>query len=438
VSKDYNYEIGYPTLLEDFKRHQKETPKGVSMTRKGQIISLQFKVGKKPRSQYGCNCSFTLDGMVDALKKAKKVAEALKAFTSEVEFWEWYNKEIKEEGKIENDLITFAEAIKRVEDDFWSRPSRTRRKRDKNNPSDMRSYNRTYGHFFRLLPKDKTVNLADIMSTINTKKRGTRQYGYIVGAMRKLARLCKREDILKGLESIDAEQTEFQELQTVELEEFLEWRDKVLGITSSLHFNADIEARKRWLWVFSTQIVYGLRLSETFAIQNLDKPFIAKDGSLVPALSDPENIHNLIYIGAETNLGTKVKTGSRLARPFVPPKYPNLIELLDIKNPKLPTNKPRSNRPETVAGFYAAEARKRLIKWNAPFTQTHADRHLANINGMQAGIPLEVRAQSLGHTSTMNDSVYKKRQATKTTIDLLLNSNTNAIDKNKKGCYTLT
>jgi hypothetical protein len=71
VSKDYNHEIGYESLLRDFERYQKETPRGVSMTRKGQTISLQFKVGKKARSQYGCNCSFTLDGMVDALKKAK-------------------------------------------------------------------------------------------------------------------------------------------------------------------------------------------------------------------------------------------------------------------------------------------------------------------------------------------------------------------------------
>ncbi|PSB05763.1 hypothetical protein C7B62_24505 [Pleurocapsa sp. CCALA 161] len=47
---------------------------------------------------------------------------------------------------------------------------------------------------------------------------------------------------------------------------------------------------------------------------------------------------------------------------------------------------------------------------------------------MQAGISLEVRAQSMGHTPGMNDRGYKKRQSTQTTIDLLLNSNSNAID----------
>ena len=78
--------------------------------------------------------------------------------------------------------------------------------------------------------------------------------------------------------------------------------------------------------------------------------------------------------------------------------------------------------------FYSSSATKILARWKAPTTQTHAFRHLANINGIQAGIPQEVRAQSMGHTVQMNEHVYKKRQSTQTTIDLLLNSNQNAID----------
>ena len=100
--------------------------------------------------------------------------------------------------------------------------------------------------------------------------KSTRQYGYIVGAMRKLVRMCKRTDILEELEDIDTEQTEYQELQSVELEEFLEWRDKTLGVTATLHPNVNLDTRERWLWVFSMQIVYALRINEVFAIQNLD------------------------------------------------------------------------------------------------------------------------------------------------------------------------
>ncbi len=83
----------------------------ISLARDRNSILLQFKIGDKPRSKYGCNCSFTLDGMVSALSKAQKVSEALKQFTSESEFWEWYNREIKEVDKIENDLLTFSQAI---------------------------------------------------------------------------------------------------------------------------------------------------------------------------------------------------------------------------------------------------------------------------------------------------------------------------------------
>ncbi len=111
MSKNYNHEIGYESLLSDFKRYQKQSPRGVGLTKKGSNIYLQFKIGQVNRKQYSCNCSFTLDGMISALSKAHKVPEALKSFTSESEFWDWYDREIKETNKVENDLLTFRDAI---------------------------------------------------------------------------------------------------------------------------------------------------------------------------------------------------------------------------------------------------------------------------------------------------------------------------------------
>jgi integrase len=182
------------------------------------------------------------------------------------------------------------------------------------------------------------------------------------------------------------------------------------------------------MWVFSVQVVYGLRIHEVFAIVNSKLPFIAEDGVTIPALNDSNNTDNLIVISGLTSIQTTTKTGYRIARPNIPPKYPDLLERLEIKIPLLPSNKPISNNSNTIRKFFARKARRMLTDWEAPTTQTHALRHLANINGMQAGIPIEVRAQSMGHTPAMNDSVYKKRQSTQTTIDLLLNSNTQAID----------
>jgi hypothetical protein len=428
VSEKYNHEIGYESLLKDFERYRKQSPRGISLARDRDSILLQFKVGDKSRSKYGCNCSFTLDGMVDALSKAHKVAEALKTFTSEVEFWQWYDKEIRKIGAVKNDVLTFGEAIAKVEQDFWNKPDRRKRKRDKNNPSDKSSWNHTYGRFYKLLNDTSVVNLQDILKAISSQKQGTKTYKGIVSAMKKLCRKINREDVLHELNKLDVFQTEFRDLQSITLDDFLKWRGEILGITASLPANVHLDIRQSWLWAFSMQVVYGLRIHEVFAVQNLDKPFTTKDKKVIPALNDPNNIDNAIVVGEKTAIGTTTKTGYRLARPIIPPTHPDLMELLEIKRPLVPINQPESVNFNSIRTFYIHTATIKLKKWNAPFSQTHALRHLANINGMQAGIPLEVRAQSLGHTPAMNDSTYKKRQSTQTTLDLLFKSNTQAID----------
>lgn len=428
MSKDYKSEIGYESLLSDFKRYQKQTPRGVGLTRKGQNIYLQFKTPNTSRKPYACGCSFSLDGMVEALSKSVKVAEKLKKLDSEVEFWNWYNSEIKQESQLVDDRLTFAEAIAKVETDFWSRPDRRKRKREKSNPSDQSSWYDTYERFYKYLPSTKSLNVADIIAVIDEWNRGTKTYKGVVSSMKKLATLNGRKDIYDKLSELDVSQTEYKELQNVNLEDFLGWRDKTLGITQSLHPNSKPEIRQAWLWAFSIQVVYGLRIHEVFAIANAFEPYVTKDKVTIPPLNSQDNTENILVLQGETLIGTTTKTGYRLARPQIPPKYPDLIERLDIKNPLFPTNKPRSKSADTIRKFHCNKANEQLTRWSAPITQTHALRHLANINGMQAGIPLEIRAQSMGHTPGMNDSTYKKRQSTQTTLDLYNNSNQNAID----------
>ncbi len=428
MSKDYNYETRYETLQKEWESQLKRTPKGVTLAKGNRNIYLQFKTPNTPRSKYKCSCSFSIDGMYEAVKKAHQVKEKLKAFDSEVEFWDWYKKEIEEGSQLTDDRLTFGEAIKKVEDDFWNRLSRTKRVRSKDNPSDVNSYRETYGKFYRHLSSEKKFNLSDIQKVVDKQEEGTKTYGHVVSAMKKLARMNKQKAALEAMENLNTTQTKFLKLQSIDIKEFLEWRDRTLGVTSVLHKNSKIESRKAWLWVFSVQIVYGLRINEVFAIKNLFKPYITEDGIPIPALNDPSNTSNLIYVGEKTNLGTTVKTGARLARPQIPPKYPDLMNKLQIKTPLLPNSNPKSHEPETLVKFHAKEARSRLVKWKAPFTQTHADRNLGNINGMQAGISQEIRSKSMGHTPAQNDSNYKNRIGTQTTIDLLLNSNQNAID----------
>ena len=259
-------------------------------------------------------------------------------------------------------------------------------------------------------------------------EKGTKTYKGVVSAMKKLATLNRRKDIYDELNELDVTQIEYKQLQNATLKDFLEWRDRVLGITASLHPNTHLDIRKAWLWVFSIQVVYGLRIHEVFAIANAFEAYKTRDGVTIPALNSPNNKDNILVLKGKTLIGTTTKTGYRLARPQIPPKYPDLIERLDIKTPLFPANQPRSKSADTIRKFYCNKATEQLRRWNAPTTETHAFRHLANINGMQAGIPQEVRAQSMGHTPAMNDGTYKKRQSTQTTLDLYNNSNTQAID----------
>jgi hypothetical protein len=178
--------------------------------------------------------------------------------------------------------LTFGEAIKKVGDDFWDRLSRTKRKRDKNNSSDLTSWDDTYGRFYKRLLSDKSINITDVQAVISKWNKGTKTYKGVVSAMKKLVSINHRQDIHDKLSELDVSQTEYKELQSVNLEDFLRWRDKILGITQDLHANSQIEVRQAWLWVFSIQVVYGLRIHEVFAIANAFEPYVTKDGVSIP------------------------------------------------------------------------------------------------------------------------------------------------------------
>jgi integrase len=422
---------GYQHLLDLFKQAQTEAPKGVSLKRsqKGnrQYISLQMTIGDKRREK-SCNCDFTQIGIVTALDKAKKVSEALPQFNTESDFLDWYDKTILEKNIVRNDLLSFTDGIKLVSNYYWNHRKKTGRERIKGNPSDETTYHDVYGQYFDLISdKSKIVSLSSVMSAINQKTKGTRTYVVCIQAFRKLCELSGLTSIKNELDKLDTQQTVFRKLQSVSLDEFIEFRNKVLGGDISLtmfdgeEFNPDQLSRINWMYVFSMQVVYGLRISEVFAIQNIDKDFTTTDNVIIPKLNSGHNKDMVCVIGAETISGTSTKTGYRLAIPFIPPTHPYLIDQLGIRSGELPKVSVEGTDRSKVHR-YTSNARKKLTDWGKKYgfiTQTHALRHLANLNGMMAGIPLEQRALSLGHSPEMNDKVYKKRSTTKTTLDVL-------------------
>ena len=427
-----NHLLGYERLLALFKSIQKQTPKGVGLKREvrssATYVALQFKLGDK-RTSKACNCPFTEIGIIRSLEKAQLVSKALESFSSEVDFWQWYEDVILETNVIKNDLITFAEAIELVENNYWSNFNGKRQPRNKSNPSHQTCWYDTYGRFYKLLPMENTVNCGDIMTAIHSKEAGTKIFTMCIRAMKKLTELCNYQSITIELQKLNSKQFKFKDnMQSVSIEDFLEMRSCILDVPpGDKRYN--IESRKAWLFVFSMQVVYGLRLSEVFAVRNIDISFTTKDGITIPALNDPGNTKMISVVGYETLLGTTTKTGYRLAMTLLPPTHMNLIEVLDIKNGKLPTVTMESDNPVSIRHKYTKTARNNLCHWlkYTKFTQTHALRHLANLNGMMAGVSLEKRAMSLGHSPAMNDAVYKKRQTTKTTLDLLTQSTIQAL-----------
>ncbi|TAG97471.1 MAG: hypothetical protein EAZ09_04895 [Oscillatoriales cyanobacterium] len=429
LSTSADYLIGYERILDYFKQAQKECPKAVGLKKdskaSGSYITLQFKLGNK-RVNKTCGCYLTMQGITESLKKAHLVAIALESLRTESQFLAWYDDTILEKNIIKNDLMTFGEAITKVEKEYWDGHTKRRQQRDKNNASHQYSWRCVYGHYFKLLPQSTVVNLADILLAVNSKQKGTKCFKNCLCAMRKLAETISSSDILSCLKEIDGTQTQFREdLQSISVDEFLKFYEEVLAISGDKRYN--LESRKRWLWVFSMQLVYGFRVHEVFAVQNLNEPFRTKDGITIPALSELSNTKMIAVVGEKTRLETTTKTGYRLCVPMLPPTHPDLIECLRIKSGQLPDIKLTSSNSKTISGAYNDRAWATLKRWNKGFTQSHALRHLANFNGQMAGMSQETRAKNLGHSTQMNEGTYKKRANTETTINLLTQSTKEAI-----------
>ncbi|HSF70934.1 MAG TPA: hypothetical protein VLA25_01490 [Methylotenera sp.] len=413
--REENHDTGHERIRAYLRECQKATPKGVSIkqTRKGTntYLSFQITVGSK-RIERTVGESCTMQGITSAAAKAVQVADALKRLHTESEFLAWYDREILKVNVIRNDLLTFGEATTKVETAYWDGTDKKRNKRDRASVSQQATYHAVYGRFYALLPADKLVNTKSLIEALTTKEQGSKVFGDCLYAFKKLASTVGHTAVCDELDKIVHTQTKFRTLQNAELETFLLWMQDCKNDTNERY----VHRRKQWLWVFSMQLVYGLRVHEVFAIANIHKPFRTKDGVTIPALRDINNQRMIAVVGETTELGTTTKTGYRLAAPMLPPSHPNLINDLDIRCGELPCLEIRSTNPKVIADKYNHSARTALRRWNAPITQTHALRHLANQNGKQAGITAEDRASNMGHSVAMNTATYLKREATNTRI----------------------
>jgi hypothetical protein len=244
---------------------------------------------------------FSESGFWLALAKANQVAEKIKSGLTDDDFLVWYDSEVLGKNRQNRETVnsrTWGDAIAILENYFWNKiDKRTKKRRDEINSSHQSTWERKYEMFIKHLPVDKPISLDDIKAVVSRYEQGTKQYKECVSSLKKLIRLLKDYPvILDYLEELDVTQTKFLKLQSITLDDWLEFRKQILGIEpyslseSALRYASN---RHSWNWVFSMQIVYGMRISEVWAIENLDKPYIAEDGTIIPPLNDPKNKDNL-------------------------------------------------------------------------------------------------------------------------------------------------
>lgn len=438
------------------KACQKSTPKGIRITNTRNRLNLRFKTATKSgNSDIACNEDFTRDGCVNALAKSLAVSDKLKELESESEFWEWYEVEIKGVTTLENDIILIGQAIELVRSSYLSGYDKCGRNRadEKLKINTLAIYNKTYGNHFGKLTPELRLTGENIISEIK------RNWGQLVinisgsqtlcskGFKNAYTACCKLLRDTRLTNELDKVQSHFgtirviekTEEQEIDLETFLDFRARVLGLNGYELTKAQwraIDSRRSWFKALSFNLLYGFRCSEFKAILNLDKPF--KLGKrIVKSLHDSSNAENIAIIGdgywvtdtsGERHYIT-VKTADRICRPMIHPDYPNLVDILDIKNPevKMPECIPDSNgNPESIKDVYLNRMRRRLGDYikqanSEGFTQTHALRHLANYHGKLAGLTRDQRALSLGHSGDMNDK-YDGHLTPESEIDFLMAS----------------
>ncbi|MBD2482300.1 recombinase [Planktothrix sp. FACHB-1365] len=414
----------YGDLLAFYNRKRKECPRGVSLKlqdRKHLLLQFTFPDTGK-RSSKTCGVQFTEEGVIQAVSKSHRVSNALQSCKTSSEFWTWYDKEILNKNEIKNDLITYRDIFEKLENKFWNdRNKNTKRKRSKDIPNDVATYNRYYGIVFNKFTNwDKYPEWEELKNILFSWNQGTKMFKdayHVISTI--IKSIPNNQLLLEKLNNIDPTQLEFKEKQSISLDEFLSWYDDCIGSIETLERQCDKDVKKSWLWVCAMCVLYGLRPSEIAAIKNLTESIIV-DGVTIPALNDINNKDLLIYLGEKTYFDTTTKTGTRICSPMIADK--ELINKLRIQHPKLPSYKPDNNaKLDNISNGFSRVFRKKLISYNCPVTQAYAFRHLSNQLGEKYGIPQEIRARMLGHSVAVNESAYKQRNNTRTTIDLLTN-----------------
>ncbi|MGI0498809.1 recombinase [Limnospira platensis CENA597] len=420
-----NYNESYARFLKAYQEFKGECPRGVSLklqkTGTRYNLLLQFKqppTGK--RSSKTANLECTPEGVLDGVKKAKLVSEALGTTSSASEFWDWYDKTILGQNQIKDNLITYREIFQQIEDEYFAGYNRnTGRKRSRDIVSDLSSYESTKGTYFKLFPNwDEYPSWEGFKAMLYTPLRNGEQLigsktfkerYYILKAIAEKS--PNKEHLLKQLEPINPKQTQFIKKQRISIDAFKDWWYSAKQEAYTIKSNTISNNRHSWLWVAGMAVMYGLRPTEIAAAVNLTKCYVTDDGVIIKALSDPDNQDNYLVLGDYVYFtdaeGRKVsiKTGGRIVAPI--PSF-DMFEFLELKRPLLPEYSPTKGvQPKTITSGFDKKFTNTIFSMKCPVTQKYAFRRLYNLLGEKYGLPIELRARLMGHSTIVNEGKYK-------------------------------
>ncbi|ERT05160.1 putative 1-deoxy-D-xylulose-5-phosphate synthase [Lyngbya aestuarii BL J] len=413
---------GQLSLADKVRKTYKEIkgsfPKGISLKiHKNSYLYLRWiNPVTGSDSSKKCNVPFDESGVYQARDKAWKVKEALDKFETASEFDEWCKREIEGINEIVNDLKTYREIFEEIETEYFNGYNKfTKRPRSREISNDVDSFEDYYLHVFKKFENwDKYPEWSEIKSVLFSWKQGTQTFKDTYFVCKKIAgKAANAKQLLPFFDDIDYKVIKKgRNNQSIDLKTFLDWHKTIYESIPGVIKEKNRNARKSWLWVTSMCALYALRPSEIAAAVNLDKPY-TKDGVTIPAINDPNNKTMLLVLDDFTYFGASIKTGGRICKPVT--TNTSLINRLYIRDISLPITKSKK-----VTAFNHNH-RERLKSYGCPISQAYVFRHLGNQLGEMYGVPQEIRARSMGHSTIQNDTTYKKRSNFKTTIDILTN-----------------
>lgn len=206
----------------------------------------------------------------------------------------------------------------------------------------------------------------------------------------------------------------------------------------------------KWQFLYGLLAIYGLRIHEAWNIKNWDSSVTLKNGDWVlvtdtssnevetiyegskitiPAILDPENKTKILCIGHET------KTGYRMAIPLSPEGQDwvsdfNLIQPLNL--PDIPNPLQRMQIGENENGLTCATRTCNWFRGHKYGFTPHDLRHAYNHRGHNQGINLAALCQSLGHLPETNTSTYFSSMSDDTKLEGLLDTLNQVAEKESK------